>query len=152
VVATNVGGKFFPRVKKGMKVTIILDQYPERKISGRVLRISPFVDPVSRSAYCEVSMNTSQGITIGSFANLFIHIEEKSRTLLLPRSAIIEDLTAGENSIYAVEANKARKIDIKLGIANEDTVEVLSELPLKTQVVTLGKEYLKEGTLVEIIE
>jgi len=152
VVAINVGEKFLPQIKKGMRVTVMVDQYPERKISARVLRISPFVEPMSRSAYCEVAINNPEGITIGSFANVFIYIEEKTNTLLLPRNAIIEDLMKGEDYCFIVENSKAKKIPIEVGINNEDTIEVLSDLPLETKIVTLGKEYLKEGASVEVVE
>lgn len=152
VVAVNIGEKFLPQIKKGMKATIVSDQYPEKEIAGKILRISPFVDPMSRSAYCEISINDPKGITLGSFATVFIHIEEKKDGVLLPRSAIIEDLTTSESSIYIVENGKASKVLVELGISNEDTVEILSELSFETKVVTLGKEYLKDGALVDVIE
>jgi multidrug efflux pump subunit AcrA (membrane-fusion protein) len=152
VVAINIGEKFLPKIKKGMKASIVSDQYPDKKIPGKILRVSPFVDPMTRSAYCEVSISKPQGITLGSFANVFIHLEEKTDALLLPRRALIEDITTGENYVFVVKDDKAFKVAVELGIVNENKIEILNELSAESQIITLGKEYLKDGDLIEVIE
>jgi len=152
VVAINIGEKFLPKIKKGMKASVVADQYPDKEIPGEILRVSPFVDPMTRSAYCVVSISKPKGITLGSFANVFIHLEEKTDALLLPRRALIEDMTTGESYIFVVKDDKAIKVPVEVGIVNENKAEILNELSAESQVITLGKEYLKDGDLIEIIE
>lgn len=149
VVSINVSEKFFNHIKKGQKAVIITEAGEK---TGIISRISPFLDPQTRSAYCEISIANSSGIIIGSIVEVFIITKEKKDTYILPINALMEDIKTAEKFIYIVKDSIAVRRNVKLGITTDEFFEVLDTIPETTYVVTTGKEYLKDSSPVIIVQ
>lgn len=149
VVSINVSEKFFNSIKKGQKA-IIMTENGEK--SGIVSRISPFLDPQTRSAYCEISIDNPSGVIIGSIVEVFIITKEKKDTYVLPINALMEDIKTGEKYIFIAKDTIALKKTIKVGIITDEFFEVLDTIPEMTNIVTTGKEYLKDSSSIIIVQ
>lgn len=149
VVSVNISEKFFNLIKVGQKAIIITE---DGERTGKVSRISPFLDPQTRSAYCEISIDKPLGIIIGSIVEIYVIIKEKKNADILPINALMEDIKTGEKYIFIVNDSVATKRDIKVGIITDEFFEVLDTFPETTYVVTTGKEYLKDLTPIVIVQ
>ncbi len=149
VVSINVSEKFFNSIKKGQKA-IIMTENGEK--SGIVSRISPFLDPQTRSAYCEIYIDNPSGVIIGSIVEVFIITKEKKDTYVLPVNALMEDIKTGEKYVFIAKDTIAIKKTIKVGIITDELFEVLDTIPEMTHIVTTGKEYLKDSSSIIIVQ
>jgi len=138
------------RVSVGQIAEVRVDAYPERMYRGQVTRISPFLNPDTRSADLEIEIaNESGELRPGMFARVIIKSGEPQSALAIPRSAL---LTRGtEKGVFLLSDDWiTRYKTIQIGRIQGDYVEVLEGLEPGTQVVTSGAQKLNEGDKVKV--
>ncbi len=72
-------------------------------------------------------------------------------SLVLPTSAILEDLKSGRRNVWVVEGGRARKREVKTGELAQNGLEIISGLKGGELVVTAGVHRLEEGQQVKIL-
>jgi membrane fusion protein (multidrug efflux system) len=83
------------------------------------------------------------------FADVSILAQEHNNTLLVPRTAIIED--SGQPLAFVVKAdNTVEQRLVTTGLFDTDRIEILSGLKAGDIVVTAGQPNLMDGAKVEI--
>lgn len=137
-------------VPVGLAATVTVDAYPGSTYSGRITRISPFLNPETRSADVEIEIaNPNRQLKPGMFARVSIEAKQASRVLAVPRAAL---LTRGnEKGVFLLSEDQTTIYrPIHIGRIQGDFVEVLDGLQEGTQVVTTGAQKLNEGDKVRI--
>jgi len=148
VVPVPEGVLFEMRVGLSAKVTV--DAFPGRTYHGRVPRISPFLDPNTRTADIEIEIaNESGQLRPGMFARVSIESSKPQAVLAIPRAAL---LTRGnDKGVFLLDQDSlTRYRSISIGRIQNDWVEVLDGLEEGTQVVTSGAQKLNDGDKVRI--
>lgn len=138
------------KVHVGLPAQVSIDGVAGRKYEGRITRISPFLDPETRSADVEIEISNNQGILKpGMFARVSIAAGAPTKVLAIPRDAL---LTRGdEKGVFLLTADQTTEYRrIEIGRIQGDFVEVLDGLGEGTQVVTAGAQKLNEGDKVRI--
>ncbi len=104
-------------IRPGQKVTFTVAAYPGRDFEGRVIDISPAVDPQSRSAKVRIQVSNPGGaLKDGMFAQGEIRTGAERRAVLIPSSAVHrEDTSARQSFVYVVENGKAVRRMVRLG-------------------------------------
>jgi membrane fusion protein (multidrug efflux system) len=149
----NVGEKDLAKVRKGTTAKIRVDTYPEEVFRGKVTRISPVIDPMSRSANCEATIsNPRHRLKPGMFAEVDLIVETHKSTILLPREAAIQDLEKGIFYLFIVEDGKAIKKEIEVGLTSKDSIEIKTGVNQGDKVIIKGQHYLEGGEEVEIVK
>jgi membrane fusion protein (multidrug efflux system) len=151
-VAFNVSERYRSLIRKGMAAAITVDNLPDRRFEGTIDRVSSFVDPSSRAAYAEVVVRNPKGLMPGNFADVVVVTETHTDALVLPREAVIENLASGDHQAYVIVNGKASLRTLEVGIMNDRQVEVRAGIDPGDQVVTSGKEFLKDGAELEVVE
>jgi multidrug efflux pump subunit AcrA (membrane-fusion protein) len=152
-VEFNIPEKDMVKVSKGCEVRVRVDAYPDRTFHGEVTRISPVIDPLTRSAYAEVTLsNLEHKLKPGMFAEIDIVVGSSRGAMVVPKEGILEDLNSGRSFVFVVEDGRAVKREIKTGISQGGLVEVKSGLTFSEKVVVSGHHYLKGGEKVEVVE
>ena len=152
-VEFNIPEKDMAKVSKGDEVRVKVDAYPDRTFNGEVTRLSPVVDPLTRSAYAEVTLaNPHHELKPGMFAEISIVVNSSKGAIVVPKEGILEDLNSGSSFVFVVEKDSAVKRVIETGISQEGIVEVKSGLSFGEKVVVAGHHYLKGGEKVEVVE
>jgi len=152
-VEFNIPEKDMVKVSKGQEVGVKVDAYPDRTFNGEVTRLSPVVDPLTRSAYAEVTLaNPHHELKPGMFAEISIVVNSSKGAMVVPKEGILEELNSGSSFVFIIEGGKAVKREIKTGISQGGLVEVKSGLSLGEKVVVAGHHYLKGGEEVEVVE
>jgi multidrug efflux pump subunit AcrA (membrane-fusion protein) len=148
---TSVPERFSERVRVGQEVRIAVASHPETTFEGRIVRINPSVDPVSRSFQVETQVPNDRRLLLpGGFAKATIVTDMAAVAAVVPIESIVH--FAGVTKLFVIESDKARAIsDIVTGSEGPGWVEVSSKgLPRSASVVTTGQSQLADGTPVTL--
>ncbi len=117
-------------IRPGQKVTFTVAAYPERDFEGRVIEISPAVDPQSRSAKVRIRVSNPAGVLKdGMFAQGEIRTGVERRAVVIPSAAVYrQDTSAQESFVYVVENGKAVRRAVRLGRERNGELEVTEGL------------------------
>jgi multidrug efflux pump subunit AcrA (membrane-fusion protein) len=147
-VKIDISERYLLLISKGQIAEVRVDAYPEELFSGKVSRVSPLVNPGSRTAPVEISMaNPGHRLKSGMFARVNIAVKEHKDVLTLPRRAILEK---GEKKmVFVVEGALARKREVQTGIIRKERVEITGGLKEGERIVIEGNYGLKDGMSVK---
>jgi membrane fusion protein, multidrug efflux system len=119
-----------------------------RVFDGRVARVSPTVDPATRSVTVYVQVpNTSNALKGGTFATGRVVSRTVAGALVVPSSAVRQSPEDGRSFVYRIASNRSLDVaSVQLGIVDERTgvAEVLQGLTEGDRVIvgnvgTLGR-------------
>lgn len=119
------------------------------RAEGRISRISPMVDEVSRTFEIEATFsNHDDALKPGAFASGIIIADDATPSLCVPPQSILT--SGGVSRLFVVEGDAARLRTIRTGRQMDDCVEVLSGLAADEVVVRRGAATLTDGALVSV--
>lgn len=82
-IVSNVVEKDLRMVNAGDQAVVEVDAYPGEKFNGRIARVSPVLDPSTRTATMEVEIpNVDYRLKPGMYARVALTIEEREHALL----------------------------------------------------------------------
>ena len=151
VIEAKASEQDIARIKKGAQVNVTIDSLPGQSFTGKVMRISPLLDPQTRNGQVEIEIPNKTGSLKGEmFARVELNLGTERDTMLLPRDALVY---RGEKpGVYIIEAEKAKFVEVETGLTQEDKVELLSGLKLGDKVITQGVNLIKDGDKVRPLE
>ena len=151
-VRLKVPEKMAGWVAVGQAVEVRVEAYPGRSFAGKISRMSPSVDPDTRSLEVEALLSNEQGLLKpGFFARASIASSHVDTALLVPKEAL--RYLYGVYKVYAVEAKKLRETEVKLGSREGDDAEIVDGLKEGDDVaVPLEGDDLRDGALVTAAE
>jgi RND family efflux transporter MFP subunit len=126
-----------------------------RPFEGRVARVSPSVDPASRSVTVYVQVPNGDGsLRAGTFASGRIVSRVLENVLVVPSSAVRQGRDGAAPYVYRVAQGKIEVANITPGINDEaaGVVQVLSGLAPTDQVVVGNVGLLGSGMQVRMAE
>jgi len=146
-IVVNVGEKDIAKLRKGEKVRVSVDAYPEENFLGRVVKVAPAVDPRSRKLKVELEIeNKDHRLKPGMFADVEIVYNEHSNVLVVPRIAVLEK--EGRTILFTVDDDSAKLREVKTGISDEEKIEIVEGLSEGESVVIEGNYGLIDGAKV----
>ena len=121
----NAPAVYLAKVRVGEPVAVTTEAVPGRTFEGRVVAISPAVDPSTGVGLIRIRVPNSNGsLRLGLFLGAQIPVETHKKALLVPPDAIYRD-EEGENRVFVVTGDSAAAVPVTLGIQNKDEVELL---------------------------
>lgn len=167
VVYTQIPEKDVGNLFKGLKASLELPAFPGKTFEAEVTRISPVLDPVSRSKEIELSfLETDPGINSGMFPKVKLYTTEYADIIAVPSDAIIT--RAEKNYIFVLNKNTqkkaqaspegkegqntVRRIEVKTDISTGDKTIITEGLSLGDIIVVQGMDMLSDGARVNPIE
>ncbi|MCQ8105592.1 efflux RND transporter periplasmic adaptor subunit [Methylomonas sp. SURF-2] len=139
-------------LETGMRACVTLDAFPDKRCSGVVTRIAPYVlekEKQARTVEVEVTLKEPRDLAEllpGYSADIEVQVAGKDNALRLPAEAILEN-----NRVLKLDAdNVLREQSFQAGLANWSYTEVLSGLNAGDRVaISLGKEGVVDGAKVK---
>lgn len=148
-IVVNVGEKDITKLRKGEKVRVSVDAYPEENFLGRVVKVAPAVDPGSRKLKVELEIeNKDHRLKPGMFADVEIIYNEHSNVLVVPRISVLEK--EGRTILFTVEDGRAKLREVKTGVSDGEKVEIIEGLSEGEGVIVEGNYGLTDGAKVEM--
>jgi multidrug efflux pump subunit AcrA (membrane-fusion protein) len=138
-----------PAVGIGRGVSVQVDAYKDRSFAGTVTAVNPAVDPTSRSAIVEASIeNSDNALRAGMFATARITREGGGTGVFVPKTAVNHDPTTNSYRAFVIVDGVARLRVLQLGTEEGDSVQILNGLNADEIVATSNLEQLYEGARV----
>ncbi len=120
---------------EGMPATISLRNRPGETVEGRIVALPrPFGSGNDQTTHIRFN-DPAEGAAfrVGDLVTVVIKIDERADVLWLPRAAIRE--YNRRNFVVVDEDGLQRRVDVELGLANANNVEIVSGLALDQMVV-----------------
>lgn len=139
-----------PHLQTGDPAEIRIDALGDRVLAGRIVRIHPELDRVTRHGIVEIALDPiPPGARAGQFVRATLTTAAVER-LLIPFPALRRDRD-GEFVLVIDGEGKARRTSVRSGLRTADQVEVLAGLEPGEQVITRGFLGLSEGQPVRVV-
>jgi len=149
-VIVNVNETEYPKVKRGMPVTVKFDTYGDEVFQGQVYLIHPTVDATSRTFQVEVTItNRGDKVRTGMFARVNFNYGT-SHSVVVPDRAVQKQVGSGVRYVWVYQGGEVELREVELGQRLEDRYEIKGGLAAGSQVVIAGASRLTDGAKVEL--
>lgn len=137
------------RIHLDAEASIEVDAYPDDRFPGNISKISPVVDPASRTFKTTIEIpNTNYRLKPGMFARVQITIDVHEQAILVPRSSLT--VVDGKDVVFVAENDVAVLRHVSTGLKNEQSIEILKGIQAGEQVIIEGNYGLEQGTTIHI--
>ena len=148
----NVSEPNFPKVTKGMPVTIKLDVYEGEEFEGKVSLVYPTINAATHTFPVEVTLaNANQRVRPGMFARVTMGFGTKNH-VVVPDMAVVKRAGSGDRYVYVYNNGKVSYNKVELGRRMGTEYELISGVDNNSQVVIAGQTRLADGVEVEVIQ
>ena len=178
----NVPERQLGILKAHQAVQLEADALPGKTFAGNILRIAPVVDPASGTFRVTCEFHDKTGLLKpGMFGRIDIVYDHREEALTVPRSALIEEdgetavfvvdaapvkpvSTVDKGDKAKPVAKDAKNVAVtapgfiahrklvKIGYSDGDKVEIRAGLDVGTRVITVGRNAVRDGTAVQVLE
>jgi HlyD family secretion protein len=141
-----------PQIKTGMTACVSLDAFAEKRCSGTVSRIAPYVlekEKQARTVEVEVKLTEPKDLKEllpGYSADIEVLLASKPQAIRIPAEAVMEN-----NRVLRI--NKQGKLEeqaFKPGLTNWNNIEVISGLAVGDKIVkSIGQDGVVAGVIVQ---
>ena len=151
IAHVHVPGQGMQNLSLGQRAMITTDFLPNEKFEGRILRISPVVDPGSGTFKVTLELaSDDRRLRPGMFVNAHIVTATHSDAVLVPKRAVVYD--DGMPHVFVVADSMAQKVRFDIGFNDTEHVEVISGIAKGDLIVVVGQNGLKDKAKVRIID
>lgn len=134
-------------VRTGQTMTLVVEAFPDRTFSGRVVRIGPSLSEQTRALAVEAEVsNPSNLLRPGMFAKSTLITAKDAPAVMVPRRAV--QIIAGLNKVFVIENGHASQRIVKTGASDGDLIEILEGVKEGDNVATSNLDKLQEGSVV----
>ena len=125
------------QVKVGQKVFVKLLAFPKELLIGVLSFVGPTLDAETRTVDVWILLDNAQGLLKPNlFARADIVVGENLSALAVPNTAILE--ANGEKFVFIHQGQKYARVEVAIGLADDQYSEILSGLVPGDEVVTQG--------------
>ena len=151
-IKISVSESLYTHIKKGMEVEVEFDALPEQKFTAKVSRITPSIDPSTRTFPVELVLaNAKEIVKPGMYARVTMNYGTR-QSIVVPDLAVVKQLGSGNRYVYIRKQDGTVSYSkVELGRRMGDKYEILSGIADGDEVVTSGQVALKDGIAVEVV-
>ena len=144
-LVANVVEKDLKAVNAGDRAIVEVDAFPGEKFTGRIARVSPILDPATRTAQMEVEIpNREYRLKPGMYAKVELEIDSRDNVLVVPKVALVD--SEGKRGVYqANDDNRAEFKPVTIGLEDSEKAEIVEGLREGDTVVSTGAGALRRN-------
>jgi len=143
-MVANIVEKDLKQIGVGDTARVQVDAFPGEDFMGRIARVSPVLDPSTRTAPIEVEIaNPQYRLKPGMYARVGIVTESHPNALVVPTNAVVD--VNGTRGVYLSVNSVAAFHPVKIGIEGNERTEILDGVAIGDRVVTTGAAGLRNG-------
>ncbi len=142
-----VSEKDYVYLKTGQQAFLTTDAHPDEIFPGRISRIAPVFRQVTRQARVELTLeNQELRLKPGMFIRTTIVFEKLENALIVPEQALTK--REYKDGVFVVndDHKTVRWCPVRVGIRDNEEVQIVCEGLTKGLVVTLGQQLLDDGS------
>lgn len=152
IAQMSVTERDYSRLEIGQPVSLTTAAHTDRDFSGKITRISPQFNELSRQALVEITIANEEGeLKPGMFGRARILFDQAKGATAVPNDAIVE--RQGKKGVFLVVRDgdevSARFVPVQTGLVQDNLTQIVSP-DLKGDVVTLGLHLLDDGKPIQV--
>ena len=149
----NVQENYFPYLKKGMKLNITSEIYPDKVFEAIIETVFPTIDPSSHTFSVRIQIpNASETLRPGMYVSTSISVG-KVKGMLVPYQSVLKLIGSNERYVFVNDGGKAKRVTVTLGKRFDRDVEIISdELKEGDELIVVGQGRLVDGVKLEIVK
>ena len=147
-VLIEVVEKDIPTIQIGQKAELRAEAYPDRVFEGQVTRIVQALNRETRTMTVEIDLpNKDRRLKGGMFARVEVMVGTHRQAVQIPIDAVsrMEDT----QYVFVVRDGKAQRVNVEIGVRNDNRVEITKGLTGDETVIVSGKDLVHDGTPVQ---
>jgi membrane fusion protein (multidrug efflux system) len=149
IAEVDLVGPDVARVREGLKCRVRHHAWEEESFDGRVLRLAPTLDPVTRTLRAEVSVsNRESRLRPGMFVEVTMIADRREDVPVIPREALAE--RGGRKVVFVLRGQRVNRREVVAGLGDDEIVEIRQGLEAGERIVVRGLETLTDGTRVQV--
>jgi RND family efflux transporter MFP subunit len=139
-------------LEDGMKATVSLPEYPDRRFDATIVTTSHAIDPKTRTLLVELLADNKEGLLApGAFARVHFEIPPDPKVFTIPASAMLYRDKASEVATVGVDKRIAlKRVRIARDLGTE--VEIAGGLSPDERIVANPPDSIDDGEEVRILE
>jgi RND family efflux transporter MFP subunit len=142
-VFINVNERRAAGLRVGLPAYVEVDALPGKRFAGKVVRLSPGFDPVTRTLEAEVRIPNPNGeLRVGMYGRGAIILDLHKDAVVVPAAAV--QISNDQKYVFVLEGDVARRRDVQIGADDGTWVEVVKGLAGGIEIVTAGSESLAD--------
>jgi multidrug efflux pump subunit AcrA (membrane-fusion protein) len=150
-VVVDVPEKRIAQVRPGLTAEVSVASYPGRSFQASVGRLSPVVDPVSRTLEARIRVpNGGYLLKPGMFAEARIVLRSREAAALLPLAALVDK--NGRQAAFVVSDGTVRLVEPKVAFVDGEQAVIDAGLAVGDRVVVVGQQNLNDADPVSVVE
>jgi membrane fusion protein (multidrug efflux system) len=140
-----------PLLNPGASVDVSVDALGGARVPGRIRRVFPYADTVTRLVPVEVALTGSalSQLRPGFTIRATFRLGSRDNALLIPTRAVMGPV--GARSVVVVRQGKSERRIVRVGPDIDGKIEVLEGLALGDTVIVAGQALLRDGSAVRIV-
>jgi membrane fusion protein (multidrug efflux system) len=140
-----------PLLQPGAAVDVSVDALGGARVPGRIRRVFPSADTVTRLVPVEVALTGSALAQLrpGFTIRATFRLGSRDNALFIPTRAVMGPV--GARSVVIVRQGKSERRIIRVGPDIDGRIEVLEGLALGDTVIVAGQALLRDGSTVRIV-
>jgi RND family efflux transporter MFP subunit len=144
-LVANIVEKDIRLLDVGDPAQVKVDAYPGEVFKGRIARVSPILDPATRTAAMEIEVpNPGFRLKPGMYATVNLEVEGRENVLIVPKVSLVD--SEGQRGIYQPNGeSRAQFKPVKVGIEDTNRAEILEGLTEGETVVSTGAGALRRN-------
>ena len=141
---------YLAKMHVGEPVDVTSQAVPGKAFPGRVVAISPAVDPATGLGQVRIRVpNSGRSLRLGILLSADISLQTDAHALVVPPAAIYRN-EAGEPRVFVVNGDAATAVRVKLGIETKDRTELLSGVKEADTVILTGGYGLGDQAKIQV--
>ena len=145
------------QLRTGLKAEIRLEAFPGEIFPATLTRVSPVVDPVSRTKKITMRFDRQANglhdprINLGMFARVKLNTRTYGNVVSIPQEALVEH--RGKTVVYVLVdgTSLVERREVNAGVNVDREVEIKNGLEPGEAVVVQGQQFLTDGAPVRVI-
>ena len=149
-LVANVVEKDLRAVNPGDPAVVEVDAYPGEKFNGRIARVSPILDPATRTASMEIEIpNRESRLKPGMYAKVTLEVDSRENVLIIPKPALVD--SGGQRGVYQTnDDGRATFKVVRVGLEDNEKAEILDGLREGEIVISTGAGSLRANDQVVV--
>jgi RND family efflux transporter MFP subunit len=143
--------KYYPLVKKGMRLTVKSEIYPDQTFPATIEVVYPTIDPASHTFQCKLMIpNGNEKLKPGMYVTTTLGLG-KENTIVVPYQSVEKLIGSNERFVFINENGYAKRVSVKLGQRFDEQIEIIApEIQPGVEYIHKGQSKLVDGVKIQV--
>jgi membrane fusion protein (multidrug efflux system) len=137
-------------IRIGQEGRVELDAIPGKSFRGEVVRITPVLDPTTRTVDAEIQIpNPNLSLKVGMYGRGSIVTSVHQGSIVVPASAV--QISNERHYVFVLNNDRVKRVEVRTGVDGGEWLEVTSGLGPNDEIVIAGSDVLSDNALVRAV-